>query len=228
MENIMSSYEFLKAIPPKVIWIGIAVLTVFIIYSIIKQKRERIPNYFEKELSNDYHKSIKALNKIEKKIKGISAKDKLKVIIKISKRIYRILVGLTNKEISQKFAQGMINQIYIFIKQQLPLTYNLIQQYSDLEKKIIYVDDDNKVIEQDETSVAMNAIEYELDIVIQAYTDLHDKLELIVNGKRARLIRKQSENGANGQSGISDTSSLKDIKTTITKLNDIFNNINKE
>lgn len=190
MNELLNNYQFLTAIPPKVIWAGLACFVIIVLYTVYKRKKERIPTFFEKELGDDFHRIIKQIKKTEKKLKGISVKDKLQTIIYISKRIYSNVAGLSNQEISQKLNQNQIDQVYVFVKQQLPLTYNLAQQYATLEEKLIYVDSNYKVLEDDEISTAIKAIEYEMDIVIQVYSAFHDDLEFAVNKKRARLIKK--------------------------------------
>ena len=80
--------------------------------------------------------------------------------------------------------------MYVFVKQQLPLTYNLAQQNATLEEKLIYVDANDKVLEDDEISTAIKAIEYEMDIVIQVYSAFHDDLEFAVNKKKSKTDKK--------------------------------------
>lgn len=148
----------------------------------------------------------------------------MQTIIYISKRIYSNVAGLSNQEISQKLNQNQIDQVYVFVKQQLPLTYNLAQQYATLEEKLIYVDSNYKVLEDDEISTAIKAIEYEMDIVIQVYSAFHDDLEFAVNKKRARLIKKHTGDGQNGNSNMKDNQNvnIKDVESTIIKLNNIM------
>lgn len=148
----------------------------------------------------------------------------MQTIIYISKRIYSNVAGLSNQEISQKLNQNQIDQVYVFVKQQLPLTYNLAQQYATLEEKLIYVDSNYKVLEDDEISTAIKAIEYEMDIVIQVYSAFHDDLEFAVNKKRARLIKKHTGDGQNGKSNMKDNQNvnIKDVESTIIKLNNIM------
>ena len=231
MNELLNNYQFLTAIPPKVIWAGLAFLVIIVGYTIYKRKKEKVPTYFEKELGDDFHRMIKQLKKTEKKLKGISTKDKLKTIVRISKRIYCTVASLSNQEINQKLNQKHIDQVYVFVKQQLPLTYNLAQQYAALEEKIIYIDANDKVLEENETSTAIKAIEYEMDIVIQVYSALHDDLELAVNRKRARLIKKRTGDVQNGKLNMKDNqnTSIHDVQATIIKLNNIMkqNNIFK-
>lgn len=215
---------FLKELPLNMKLLIIAGFVLYTLYTIRKRKKELPSPPYKKAIGEEFHSNLQDFNKAIKKVKNADTKELLEDTYKVSQRIYRKIIKLSNDEIQNRIGTKLSESIVRFGQQQLKLVTQLVDNYVNIEKKVTYTDTGDKIFTDNNKydAMGMDGIEQEFQILHTAFINLYNNIEIAVNKKRAKTLSVPAYNtGTEPQSETKEKigADIQEIQQLILRLN---------